>query len=526
MANFLVLLPPVLVLILSLTTKKIIPSLLIGIFSSAIIATNFSFFGSMNLIYVNIYNQLTDISTLFFIALLLILGTLITFITKTGGAQALGNIIIKRSKTSKAAQTSCLLLSTALFIDDYLNTLTVGPVMRNLTDKFLIPRVKLAYLIGTMAGSLIIIAPISSWLGILVGQLETSGISLNGKSLVFEDPFFAYIATIPFIFYSFILIASNFFIVRKNISYGTMQKFENLAKEKGNIREDVEIETEDLKKIKNASIIDFLIPIGSLLISILIGLPLIGGYYLFGGQNTFIQSLQHSNSSLVLLVSSLIALIVSLTSALTRKKIKLFEVPNLTKEGIDMMLSSAITIMLAWLFGTFLKDDLKTGNYLANLILGSLHISLLPCMIFLTSFIIALAIGSTWATMAIMAPITVPMVIQFKNIIILPTEIQNITILYACLGAIFSGATAGNHLSPVSDSTIMASASAGAHIIDYIKARTLYILPAIIGTILSYLICGLLIEKSFHLSALISTLIGMTTSFLILLICNKYYKNS
>lgn len=527
MDNFLVLFPPILVLILSLATKNIIYSLLAGIISCSFIATNFSILKSIKLIYINTYNQFTDINTIFFILLLLVLGTIIAFITKTGGAQALGNIIIKKSKTAKAAQTSCLLLSIALFIDDYLNTLTVGPVIRTLTDKFSIPRVKLAYLIGTMAGSLIIIAPISSWLGVLVGQLESSGISFSGSPLVLEDPFFAYLATIPFIFYSFIIIASNFFIVKQGISYGPMQMFEIKAKQTGDLGEDKPLEkTIETERINSPSIIDFIVPIFTFITALIIGLPMSGGYHLFGGQHSFIQSLQNADSSFILLISSVIALILSSSTALIRKKIELHESISLAKEGIEMMLPSVMTILLAWLFGTFLKNDLHTGNYLANLILGSLNITLIPCMIFLTSLLIALAIGSTWGTMAIMAPITIPMVLSFKDITILPTAIANLPILYSCLGAIFSGATAGNHLSPISDSTIMASASAGAFISDYIKARTLYLVPPIAGAMISYLICGFLIERSFYLSAIVSIISGIGISFVIMLIFNKTLNNN
>ncbi len=519
MNSFLVLLPPILVLILSLATKNIVRSLVAGIIFSALIATNFSLINSVKLIYANTYNQVTDISTIFFILLLCTLGTVIAYITKTDGAQALGNIVIKRSKTAKAAQTSCLFLSIALFIDDYLNTLTVGPVMRTLTDKFSIPRVKLAYLIGTMSGAIIIIAPISSWLGVLVGQLETSGISFTGNPLILEDSFFAYLATIPFIFYSFIIMASNFFIVKKNISYGPMHTFELNAKS-GDLGEYKKTEIKE-EKIASPSIIDFLVPICTFIIALIIGLPLSGGFYLFGGQHSFIASLQNADSSLVLLVSSIIALTLSLISGLLRKKLLHSDIISLAKEGTIMMLPSVITILLAWLFGAFLRNDLQTGNYLANLVLGSLHISLVPCMIFLTSLTIALAIGSTWGTMAIMAPITIPMILSFKDITILPTAIINLPILYACLGAIFSGATAGNHLSPISDSTIMASASSGANITDYIKVRTPYLLPSIIGAIIAYIICGFLIEKSFYLSALFSTLAGIIISFGLLLLLNK-----
>lgn len=519
MDSFLVLLPPLLVLFLSLKTKKIVPSLLIGIVTSALIVTELSPKESILLIINHACWLLTATSTLYFVSLLLTLGTIIVFITKTGGAQALGNIIVKKANSAKKAQLSTLLLSTSLFIDDYLNTLTVGPVMKNLTDRFAIPRVKLAYFVGTMAGSLIILAPISSWLGVLVGQFESSGIHLGSKALVSQDPFFAYLATIPFIFYPLITIASNFFITFKNISYGPMKKYEEIELEK---IKDHKILNENKNQITSTSLIDFTIPVFTLITLTLLGLPYTGGYKLFGGNYNLIESLQHSNSSLVLLVSSIIALILSLVSSLLRHKIKIKDIQFFAKEGVELMIPSATTILLAWLFGEFLNNDLKTGSYLANLVLTKVHVVLIPAMVFLTSLVIALAIGSTWATMALMVPIVIPMIISFKNITLLPTTID-LPLLYACIGAIFSGATAGNHLSPISDSTIMASTSTDIHISDYIHVRSLYILPSIIGSIIAYLTCGMLIESNFLLASAGAALIGTASSYSLLIILNKLF---
>ncbi len=526
--TYLTLLPPILVLIAAFITKKIKTSLFLGIFSAALISNNYGIKDTLTSIFSRFYDQFKDIDNYYFFSLIFILGIIIALITKTGGAQALGDIIIKKAKSRKDAETSTLLLSTCLFIDDYLNSLTVGYVMRPLTAKFNIPRVKLAYLIGVMAGSLVVIMPISSWVGMLIGQLSLSGISLDpaAKPIILADSFFVYLKSIPFIFYSFIMIASTWFIVRRRISYGPMHQFEKIAKETGNLFGGKFVKEEILESTKTThSILDFFLPILILIFSVIIGIPYVGGYYLFGGTNTLIQSFQYSNASLVLCIASALSLIISLIFALIRKKIKIFDTVTITKNGIEMMFASVVTIIFAWVFGSFLKQDLKTGIYLADLLLGIVNIHILPLMIYLTSIIIALAIGSSWGTIAILVPIVVPMVLTFLNIPT-PTLFENVILLLPCIGAIFSGSITGNHLSPISDSTIMASTSTGAHIIDLVKARFYYVIPSVIATSISFLIIGFLINKNIYLALTSSILAGILISFGLLLFMQKIFRRS
>ena len=524
--TWLVLLPPVIVLAAAFITKRIVASLFLGILSSALIATNFSVYKTFSIIVGHTFDQFKEIDNYYFFSLIFILGIIISLITRTGGAQALGEIIIKKAKSKKAAETSILLLSTCLFIDDYLNSLTVGYVMRTLTDKFKISRVKLAYLIGTMSGPLVIIAPISSWVGMLIGQLSLGGISLDASTnpTILADSFFVYIKSIPFVLYSIITIASTWFIVRRQISYGPMRHYEKIAQNNNDLLAKPETNKIDINTQDSHSLFDFLVPIVTLITLVIIGIPYSGGYYLFGGQASLIQSFQYSNASLVLFISSIISLTISLIYALIRKKAFISEVPKIIYIGIEMVLSSVITIFLAWIFGAFLKQDLHTGNYLASMLLGTINIALLPLVIYLTSIIIAVAIGSSWGTIAIMVPIVVPMLISFLNLQT-PICLENITLLFPCLGAIFSGSITGNHLSPISDSTIMATTSAGTYAIDLIKARVYYVIPSVIATGLSFLIMGLLLNKGLYLALLISILTGILSSFIILLIMQKIYKN-
>lgn len=522
--TWLVLLPPLIVLASAFISKRIISSLFLGILSSALIATNFSLNQTLSLIIQHTFDQFKELDNYYFFSLIFILGIIIALITKTGGAQALGEIIIKKAKNKKNAETSTLILSTTLFIDDYLNSLTVGYVMRSLTDKYKISRVKLAYLIGTMAGSLVIIAPISSWIGMIIGQLSSGGISLDASTnpTILADSFFVYLRSIPFVLYSLITIASTWFIVRKQISYGPMQYFETIAQEKNDLSAKSDSKNIEIKEQHLLSIWDFLIPILSLIGLVIIGIPYTGGYYLFGGKCSLVQSFQCANASLVLCISSIISLILSFIFALVREKVKIKDIPNIIKTGIDMVLSSVTTIFLALIFGLFLKQDLHTGNYLAAILIGKMSYALLPLAVYLTSIIIAIAIGSSWGTIAIMIPLVVPMLLSFSNIQI-PTCLENVTLLFPCLGAIFSGAITGNHLSPISDSTIMASTSAGTYAIDLIKARAYYIMPSVIATCIAFLVLGFLLNQGLYLALLISIILGISLSFAILLIMQKIY---
>jgi len=518
--TWLTLIPTALVLILALTTRKIITSLLMGILSAAIIATNFAIIPALKQILFRSSQVFLDSDTIYFSVMLFVVGTIISLVIRTGGAQAIGNIIIKKSASKKSAETASLMLSSSLFIDDYLNSLTTGYVMRNLTDTFKIPRVKLAFLIGTTS-SIVVLAPISSWIGFLIGQLSSAGISLNlaNKPLIYADPFFVYLKTIPFILYPIIMIISTWFIVRKKISFGPMYHHEKIAHEDGNLfggKKDIAHNLQTATQ--SGSISDFILPIGSLIILIILGMPYSGGYHVFGGEHSFVESFQHAKSFIVLCFASLFSLILSLIFAIVRKKIEINEIPKLILSGIQMMFMSTIMILCAWVFGDFLKYDLNTGTYLANLILGTISINLMPLMIFLSSFIIALSIGSSWGTIAIITPIALPMLITLTNTQITPITPENIIMLLPCLGAIFAGALAGNNLSPISDVTFMASTSSGAYTVDLIQARFYYVLPAIIATAAGFLALGFLINKSFYLALFSSLVLGILISWSLLLL--------
>ena len=193
--SWFVLLPPVAVLLVTLITKRLNPSLIVGLISAGLIATQFSLLGTMNLLSQRIISQLTDPDNLYLYSFLIILGIIISLFEYTGAATAFAHRLTTRLRSARSSQFSSMMLSSALFIDDYLSCLTTGYVMRPIMDRFNVPRVKLAYLIHSLSGPLVILAPISSWIALITSQLEKAGISPDpmGTTRIFADPFYVYL---------------------------------------------------------------------------------------------------------------------------------------------------------------------------------------------------------------------------------------------------------------------------------------------------------------------------------------------
>jgi len=523
--TWIVLLPTIIVLISAFTIKRLDLSLGLGILSAALIATDFSVIKIFPLIATRFWSNIADIKNIYLLSFIIILGVIIALLAASGGASAFARVVTKRAKNSKMAESSSIMLSFALFIDDYLSNLKVGYIMRPITDKFKIPRAKLAFLVHSMAGALVIITPFSNWGAFISGELKGSGITRDTNEIirVLADPFYSYMKCIPFIFYSFLIIASVIFIVKRRISFGPMEKHEEIAKETGNLfggRTDVK--SHELEKSnQKGSLADLIIPIGSLILSIIIGFLYSGGYHLLGGTRSFVGALQNLNNAFfVVFISGIFSLTASIVFALVRKKIKAKKIPGICITGAKMMYEPLVMILLAWTLGSILGEDLKTGSYLAHVLLGSFSIKLIPLMLFITSAICGIATGTSWGTMMLLIPISVPMIIGLAQLGI-PTTLDKIAILIPSLGAIFSGAICGDHISPISETTIMASMSSGSTPVDHTYTQMPYAIPAIIGCGVAFLAAGFLIDYSWWASFLGSIAIGLVITLGLLALLNK-----
>lgn len=456
--NALSLLPPILVLISAITTRKLPQSILIGLVSGALIATNFAPIKTVILIYRNLFGQISDLDNIYVYTFLLCIGMLIAVINHTGATNALATSLKKKIHNAKQAEHASFLISLILALDDYLNCLTAGHIMQPLIDSFGIARTKLAYLIHTFAGPLVILIPISTWAAFITSQIEQAGISSDAQEniKIAIDPFYIYLRSIPCIYYAIFSVITALFIIHQSISYGPMktaeQQTKTINKNQNNTIEDTQT--------KNAHIYDLLIPLATLLGTVFFGMLYTGNFYLFGGNQTFIGSFQNNQDAfLVLGIASIITLLVSLAISFSKKQLNTQEAPSILWEGFMLMWPAVLLVVLASAFGSMLRIDLQTGQYLASSLLHTMHITYIPLIFFLVSAITGLLIGSAWGTIALLLPIGVSM--AYSLVVNANTDIVIVNFIILTIGSILSGATFGDHTSPIAASGIMAATGAG-----------------------------------------------------------------
>ena len=439
-ANWLVLLPTCIVLISTFITGSLNISLLIGIITGALIATNFSLVAAITIMKNRLIDNITDWDYIYLYIFLFVISIIITLLNHTGGSLAFAHTLTKKLRSARMAESTSLLISLMLFIDDYLSSLTVGYVMRPITDNLTVPRVKLAYLVRAMTGPLVILAPISSWVGILTVSLDTAGISSTqtpGVKIV-ADPFFIYLQTLPFMFYSLLVIASTWFIVQCRISFGPMHTQEEIAKETHNLfgGKNPLVSNVPSEASSQGTPLDLIFPLCTLIFSVFAGCLWNGGYWLFGGPHTLLDAFKNSNMFPVLCFASIVTLLITTTFSLIRHTITPINVIRCIKEGIELMLSAVIMVILAAMLSSLLRSDLATGTYLANLLQGVLYLPLLPLIFFIIAAISATLLGVALGTIMILMPIAIAMLTTLSAVT-LPTTPDALAYLLPVIAAIF-----------------------------------------------------------------------------------------
>ncbi len=518
--SWLSVLPPLIVLFAACVTKKLYFSLIIGIVCASFIAASGHPYLSLKLVNIRLFQYLGDKDSLYMFSFLIIIGAIIILICKTGGISAFAHHMKKRFSSKRAAESSSLILSILVGIDDYLNSITVGHVMRSIADKFGIARAKLAFLLHAMSGPLVILIPISSWAAVITSNLDSSGISLiiDNNTKIIADPFFVYLKTMPFIFYSVFTIFSVWYIVHRQLSFGPMRRYEEDARERLSTTTQNDHKSSD----RDYSLLDIIIPLATLLGTVLIGILYTGGYWLLGGNYGLIMAFKNNTqNSLILFIASLITLVVTFLLSTARKKITLTSFPKIIKEGFFLMAPAIVMLILANTLGNILRFDLLTGKYLADTFLGSLSITFVPAMFFFIAAITALLTGTSWGTMALILPIAIPMITSMAEQP-LPIALINLPILFPSLGAIFSGAVCGDQLSPLSETTIMVASSAGTTPFTHFLTQFPYAIPAFIASVISFILSGSLISNPLWLDLSITLFCGLTACILILHIMQRF----
>lgn len=504
-AGWLSILPPIIAIVLALTTKEVISSLLIGIFAGALIFSG----GNIVEMIVTTFGVMGEkiggnANILIFLGLL---GALVVIVTKAGGSYAYGNWAVRKIKTRKGASLATGALGCLIFIDDYFNCLTVGTVMRPVTDKHRISRAKLAYLLDATAAPICIIAPISSWGASVATYMQGAGIE-NGMT--------TFVQTIPYNLYALLTIAMVAILCATKINFGPMARFEKNAIETGDLHTTSgEIAADDLN-IKDVSqkgkVYDLVIPILSLIILTIIAMEYTGGF--FAGEHSFVEAFGYCDSSLSLVLGSFGALVITFLLFLPRKVLKFTEFMSGITEGIKSMVPAFTILILAWTIGGICdKDYLNTGGYVGNLVNdSSFPVFILPVIIFVVAGFLGFSTGTSWGTMAILVPIGVAIC----------TTPDTQALLLPVLGSILAGAVYGDHISPISDTTILSSTGAGCNHLDHVSTQLVYATLVAVCCAVGYLLMGLMNSFVFPL------IISLALMVVSMIIANKMYlrKNS
>jgi len=459
------LIPPIVAIALALLTKEVYMSLIVGILAGALLFTGFNPLLAVETTMNIMQNKMSDnIGILLFLAFL---GILVTLITKSGASKAYGDWAAKRIKSERGALLATSFLGMLIFVDDYFNCLTVGTVMRPVTDKYKVSRAKLAYVIDSTAAPVCIIAPISSWAAAVGSSLpENAGI----------DGFSLFIRTIPFNFYALLALIFMLYIIYKGIDFGTMKKHIEAVKQ-GKIEEGSQ--DTDIEITGNGKVMDLILPI-AILIILCIGAMLYTGGILEG--ETIQGAFANCDSTTSLVLGSFFTLIVTFILYILRKVITFKEFCDSFPEGVKSMVPAIMILSLAWtLSGICSADYLDIGGYVGGVVGGSALIgALLPFLFFIIATGLAFSTGTSWGTFGILIPIAIA---------ILGTG--DINLVAISVAAILAGAVCGDHISPISDTTILASAGAQCNHIVHVSTQIPYALVVAGCSAIGFLASGI-----------------------------------
>jgi len=454
------LLPPLIAIGLALITKEVYSSLFIGILAGGLLYAGFSFTGTLEHVLVDGFiGSIADSWNVGILVFLVVLGAMVVLMNKAGGSTAFGRWAFSKMKGKKQAQLSTIGLGCLIFVDDYFNCLTVGSVMRPVTDKFKINRAKLAYLIDSTAAPVCIIAPISSWAAAVTGMVEGA----NGFTL--------FIRAIPYNFYALLTIAMMLAITLLNVDFGPMarQKDEDVVQE--------EIINEEPKKGK---VLDLVLPVVVLIICCVIGMIYTGGF--FDGVN-FIDAFAGCDASVGLTYGSTFSLVFTIAYYVLSKTMSFKECMECLPEGFKTMVPSILILTFAWTLNG-MTSSLGAKDFVAGIVQGfadnHVLMSLIPAVVFLIACVLSFATGTSWGTFGILIPILVP---------IFGADLSN-ELMIVSISACMAGAVCGDHCSPISDTTIMASAGAGCDHVKHVSTQLPYALFVACISFVTYIVAG------------------------------------
>lgn len=479
MANFSwwSILPPIIAIILALVTKEVILSLLVGIFAGALIYSYGSPMGMVTTVFELMGERIG--SNVYILIFLGLLGTLVVLVTRAGGSSAYGEWASKKIKSRKGASLATCALGCLIFIDDYFNCLSVGTVMRPVTDKHKISRAKLAYLLDATAAPICIIAPISSWGASVATYIQNEGVGSGLKTFV---------ATIPYNLYAILTLVMVFIICVTNVNFGSMARFEKNAMKYNDLHSRADVVEDEINEefSKKGKVHYLVLPILGLIAFSVLAMNYTGGF--FTGESTFLDSFGNCDASFALVLGSFAAIVLTALIYLPARVMKFKEFMECVNDGIKSMVPAMTILILAWtISGICSSSYLNTGGYIGNVVNdlvtnnAAFPIFIIPMITFVIAGFLAFATGTSWGTMALFIPI---------GVAICQTPATT-HMLMPVLGSILAGAVFGDHISPISDTTILSSTGAQCNHIDHVSSQLVYATLVAVCCAVGYLIMGI-----------------------------------
>ena len=495
-ATFWALVPPVVAIVLALITKEVYSSLFIGILVGALFYSGFSFEGTLNHMlqegFISVLSSAYNVGILIF---LVILGTIVCMMNEAGGSAAFGRWAGKHIKTRTGAQITTILLGILIFVDDYFNCLTVGSVMRPITDSHKVSRAKLAYLIDATAAPVCIIAPISSWAAAVSGFVEG------------EDGLSIFIRAIPYNFYALLTIVTMFALALMKMDFGPMALHEKNAM-RGDLftteRPEGEENDKGTAQMKKGKVCDLVFPVVVLVICCIIAMIYTGGF--FSGTD-FVTAFSQSDASLALSLGSFIALVIAVVFYAVRKVLPFRKSMECIPEGFKAMVPAILILTFAWTLKA-MTDSLGASVFVETAMKSASDglMNLLPAIIFLVGCFLAFATGTSWGTFGILIPIVVGVF-----------ETSDPRLMIISISACMAGAVCGDHCSPISDTTIMASAGAQCNHVNHVSTQLPYAIVVAAVSFLTYILAG------FVKTAWIALPVGILLMLAVLAVLRLFY---
>ena len=484
----LALLPPVIAIALALITKEAYSSLFIGIVSGGILygisGSGFDGEKAFNAILNDgLIANLSDPYNVGILIFLVVLGIIVVMMNRAGGSRAYGEWAAKRIKSRKGAALSTFALGVLIFVDDYFNCLTVGSVMRPLTDKHRISRAKLSYLIDATAAPICIIAPISSWAAAVSGTVQdANGADINGIAL--------FMRTIPYNLYALLTLAMVLFIALSGKDYGPMRKHELKAMNEGDLTSGVkpEVSVNPNEKInEKGKVIDLILPVVILIVFCVLGMVYSGGLFA-GDGTTLIDAFANCDASYGLALGSIAALILNVIYFLCRGVLSFKDCMSAIPEGFKQMVPAILILTFAWGLKS-MTGLLGASTYVAGVVEQFTAIRiLLPAILFLVAVLLAFATGTSWGTFGILIPIVTGV---FETELASVADAGSIpSLVIICISACLAGAVCGDHCSPISDTTIMSSTGGQCDHVTHVSTQLPYAMTVAGVSLVGYLLAG------------------------------------